>query len=122
MESEQDDIIVISGDDESTIQDPQGSSTPKSEPDQHWKQSPEYQSPHPSPPKKWATREEEKNMPQWEAALPRGVKEEDILHKRYETFTADNDWVQHVRGSLLGLEDGVTPSKEDINTSECFMP
>ena len=34
----------------------------------------------------------------------------------------DNDWVQHVRGSLLGLEDGATPSKEDINTSECFMP
>ena len=42
MESEQDDIteIVISGDDESTIQEPQGSSTPRSEPDQcqkHWK-------------------------------------------------------------------------------------
>ena len=34
----------------------------------------------------------------------------------------DNDWVQHVRSSLLGLEDGITPSKEDINTSECFMP
>ena len=61
-------------------------------------------------------------MPQREAALPRGVKEEDILQKRYETFTVDNDWVQHVRGSLLGLEDGATPSKEDINTSECFMP
>ena len=61
-------------------------------------------------------------MPQWEAALPRGVKEEDILPKRYETFTADNDWVQHVRGSILGLEDGATPSKEDINTLERFMP
>ena len=61
-------------------------------------------------------------MPQREAALPRGVKEEDILPKRYETFTADNDWAQHVRGSLLGLEDGATPSKEDINTSERFMP
>ena len=61
-------------------------------------------------------------MPQQEAALPRGVKEEDILHKRYETFTADNDWVQHVRGSLLGLENGATPSKEDINTSEHFVP
>ena len=36
MESEQDDIteIVISGDDESTIQEPQDSSTPSSEPDQ----------------------------------------------------------------------------------------
>ena len=122
MESEQDDIteIVISGDDEFTIQEPQGSSTPRSEPDQCWKRSPEDQSPHPSPPKRWATREE-KSMPQREVALPRGVKEEDILPKRYETFTADN-WIQRVRGSLLGLEDGATPSKEDINTSECFVP
>ena len=50
------------------------------------------------------------------------MKEEDILHKRYETFTADNDWVQHVRGSLLGLEDGATPSREDINTLQHFVP
>ena len=123
-ESEQDYIaeIVISEDDESTIKEPQGSSTPRSEPDQCQKQSPEDQSPHPSPAKKRATKEEEKSMPQQEAALPRGVKEEDILPKRYETFTADSNWVQHVRGSLLGLEDGATPSKEDINTSECFMP
>ena len=27
-----------------------------------------------------------------------------------------------MRGSLLGLEDGATPFKEDINTSECFTP
>ena len=67
MESEQDNIteIVISGDDESTIQEPQGSSTPRSEPDQCQKQSPEDQSPHLSPPKKQATREEEKSTPQW---------------------------------------------------------
>ena len=123
-ESEQDNIteIVISGDDESTIQEPQGSSTLRSEPDQCRKQSPEDQSPHLSPPKKQVTREEEKSTPQWEAALPRGVKEEDILHKSYETFTADNNCVQHVRGSLLGLKNGATPSKEDINTSKCFMP
>ena len=50
------------------------------------------------------------------------MKEEDILHKRYENFTADNDWVQHVRGSLLGLEDGATPSREDINTLGHFVP
>ena len=39
MESEQDNIteIVISGDDESTIQEPQGSYTPRSELDQCWK-------------------------------------------------------------------------------------
>ena len=61
-------------------------------------------------------------MPPWEAALPRGVKEEDILPKRYETFMADNGWVQRVRCSLLGLETRTTPSREDINTSECFVP
>ena len=47
---------------------------------------------------------------------------EDILPKRYETLTADNDWVHQVRCSLLGLEAGTKPSKEDINTSEWFAP
>ena len=61
-------------------------------------------------------------MPQWEAALPTGVKEDDLLPKRYETFTIDHAWVQQVRGSLLGLETGATPSKKDIETSECFIP
>ena len=61
-------------------------------------------------------------MPPQEAALPRGVKKEDILPKRYETFTADNGWVQHVRCSLLGLEAGTMPSREDIDTSEHFVP
>ena len=61
-------------------------------------------------------------MPPQEAALPRGVKKEDILPKRYETFTADNSWVQCVRCSLLGLEAGTTPSREDIDTSEHFVP
>ena len=75
-----------------------------------------------SPSKKWATGEEEKSMPPLEAALPRGVKKEDILPKRYETFTADNSWVQRVRCSLLGLEARTMPSRVDINTSECFIP
>ena len=61
-------------------------------------------------------------MPQWEVALPTGVKEEDLLPKRYETFTMDNDWAQWVRCGLLGLETRATPSKEDINTSERFIP
>ena len=60
-------------------------------------------------------------MPRWEAALPTGVKE-DLLPKRYETFTMDHDWVQWVRGSLLGLEAGATPSKKDIDTLEHFIP
>ena len=61
-------------------------------------------------------------MPPHEAVLPRGVTEEDILPKRYETFAADNDWVQHMRCSLLGLEAGTTPSRKDIDTSEHFVP
>ena len=47
---------------------------------------------------------------------------EDTLPRRYETLTADNNWVHQVRCSLLGLEAGTTPSKEDINTSEQFIP
>ena len=42
--------------------------------------------------------------------------------KRYETYTGDNNWVQWVRCSLLGLETGTTPSREDIDTSEHFVP
>ena len=61
-------------------------------------------------------------MPPHEAVLPRGVTEEDILPKRYETFTSDNDWVQCVRCSLLGFEAGTTPSRKDIDTLDCFVP
>ena len=61
-------------------------------------------------------------MPRREVALPTGVKGEDLLPKRYETFTMDLDWVQQVRCSLLGLEVGAALSKKDINTSERFMP
>ena len=113
--------IVISEEDDSTIQEPQGSSTPRSEQVQSRKRHLEDRNPHPSPSRKWATREEEKSMPRQEVALPTGVKEED-LPKRYETFTIDHDWVQRVRGSLLGLKAGATSSKKDIDTSECFVP
>ena len=61
-------------------------------------------------------------MPPRETALPRGVKKEDILPKRYETFTADNSWVQCMRCSLLGLEAGTMPSRADIDTLEHFIP
>ena len=64
----------------------------------------------------------EKSTPQWEAALSTGAKMEDLLPKRYETFAVGNNWVHQVRCSLLGLETGTTPSKEDINISECFLP
>ena len=62
------------------------------------------------------------STPQQEAALPKGVRMEDILPKRYETLAADNKWVHQVRCSLLGLEAGTIPSKKDINTSERFTP
>ena len=71
--------IVISEEDKVTIQEPQGSSTPRSEWVKSQKQCLEDQSPHPSPSRKQATKEEEKSMPQWEVALPTGVKEEDLL-------------------------------------------
>ena len=96
--------IIISEEDESdlTIEEPQAASTPRSEPAQSQKQSLEDRSPHPSPPKKRATRGGEKSTPQQEVALPTGVKVEDLLPKRYETFAAYNNWVHRVRCSLLG--------------------
>ena len=67
--------IIISEEDESnlTIEEPQATSTPRSEPAKGKKQSLENQSPCPSPPKKQATRGEEKSMLQQEAALPTGA-------------------------------------------------
>ena len=114
--------IVISKEDEVTIEEPQGSSTPRSEWVQSRKRHLEDQNLHPSPPRKRATREEEKSTPRREAALPTEVKEEDLLPKRYETFTMDHDWVQRVRCNLLGLKVGATASKKDIDTSDCFIP
>ena len=57
-----------------------------------------------------------------EEALPKGVRLEDILLKRYDTLSGDNEWVQQVRCSLLGLETGTTPSKEDINSFKRYTP
>ena len=60
--------------------------------------------------------------PPHEAALPRGMSEKDILPKRYEVFISDYDWVQSIKGSLLGLEVGASPSRRDINNSSHFVP
>ena len=116
--------VVISDDDEADlpIDMPQAASTPKVEPAWNQKRPLEDRSPHSSPQKKQATEEEEASTPPREAVLPRGVTEEDILPKRYESFTSDNDWVHSVRCSLLGLEAGTTPSRKDIDTSDCFVP
>ena len=82
----------------------------------------EDRSPCSSPPKRHATDEEEQSPPPREVALPRGMSEEDILPKRYEVFTLDCDWVQSIRGSLLGLEAGTSPSRRDIDNSSHFVP
>ena len=50
------------------------------------------------------------------------MTESDILPKRYEVFTSNNEWVQSVRGSLLGLEAGALPSRRDIENSSHFIP
>ena len=64
----------------------------------------------------------EESPPPREAALPRGMTEKDIFPKRYEVFTSDYDWVQSIRGSLLGLEAGASPSRRDIDNSSRFVP
>ena len=116
--------VVISNDDETDfpIDMPQAASTPKVKPAWNQKRPLEDRSPHSSPPKKQATEEKEESPPPHGAVLPRGVMEEDILPKRYETFTSDNDWVQCIRCSLLGLEAGTMPSIRDIDTSGRFVP
>ena len=116
--------VIISDDDETgfPIDMPQAVSSLKVEPAWNQMRPLEDRSPCSSPPKKWATEEKEESLPAREAVQPRGVTEEDILPKRYETFTSDNDWVQRIRYSLLGLEAGTTPSRRDIDTLSCFVP
>ena len=116
--------VVISDDDKTDfpLDMPQAASTPKVEPAWNQKRPLEDSSACSSPPKKWVTEEKEGSLPPHEAVLPRGVTEEDILPKRYETLTSDNDWVQRIRCSLLGLEAGTIPSRRDIDTSGHFVP
>ena len=115
--------IIIDDDETSFPNDwPEAISTLKIELAWGQKQPSEDRSPRSSPPKKRATEEKEESLPPCEAVLPRGVSEEDILPKRYEIFTSDYDWVQSIRGSLLGLKAGTTPSRKDIDNSSRFVP
>ena len=117
--------VIVDDDDDDlnlTIEEPQAISTPVVEPTPHRKQSPDNRNSSSSPSKKCATKEEDMSTPHQEEDLPKGVKLEDILPKRYDTLSGDNEWVQKVRCSLLGLETGTTPSKEDINSSKRFTP
>ena len=116
--------VIISDDEETSFPAgwPESVSTPKIELAWGQKRPLEDRSPRLSPPKKRATEEKEESPPPHEAALPRGMSEEDILPKRYEVFTSDYDWVQSIRCSLLGLEAGTTPSRRDIDNSSHFVP
>ena len=116
--------VIISDDDETSfpVDMPQAVSTLKVEPAWGRKRPLEDRSPRSSPPKKRATEEKEESPPSREAVLPRGVSKEDILPKRYEIFTSDHDWVQHIRCSLLGLEAGTMPSRRDIDNWSHFVP
>ena len=116
--------VVISDDEVTSFPGgwPEAVSTPKLEVTWGHKRPSEDSSPRSSPRKKQAREEPEESLPPHEAALPRGMTEKDILPKRYEVFTLDYDWVQSVRGSLLGLEAGASPSQRDIDNSSHFVP
>ena len=44
----------------------------------------------------------------------------DLLPRRYEVFASDYEWVQSVRGSILGLEADDSPSRKEIEASSHF--
>ena len=116
--------IIISDDEVTSFPGgwPEAISTPKLEVTGGHKRPSEDTSPCSSPQKKQTTEELEESPPPHEAALLRGMTEKDILPKRYEVFTSDYDWVQSIRGSLLGLEAGASPSRRDVNNSSHFVP
>ena len=116
-------IIIDDGDDlDLTIEEPQAISTPVMEPTPRRKRSLDNWDSSLSPSKKCMTTEEDVSTQPQKDDLPKGVKLEDILPKRYDTISGDKEWVQKVRCSLLELEAGTTPSKEDIDSSKQFTP
>ena len=116
--------VIVSNDNDLdlTLEEPQAISTPANEPAPCRKRSVDDQDPPSPPSRKRAPKEEGMSTPHQEEALPKGVRLEDILPKRYDTLSGDNEWVQRVRCSLLGLETGTTSSKEDINSSKWYTP
>ena len=75
-----------------------------------------------SPSRKCMAQEGETSAPPLEDDLPKGVRLEDIHPKRYDSLCSDHPWVHKVRCSLLGLEAGTLPSREDIDSSQQFIP
>ena len=99
---------------------PEAVSTPIIEVASDRKRSSEDTSPSTSPRKKWAT-EEMVSPPPSATSLPKGTMEKDLLPRRYEVFASNYEWVQCVRGSLLGLEADDSPSRRQIECSSHFQ-
>ena len=114
------DVIILDDDDPSfTDSYPVGVSTPIIESASDSKRSSEETSPSTSPQKKQAT-EGTVNPPSPLVSLPKGTMEKDLLPRRHEVFSLDYEWVQRVRGRLLGLEANDSPSKSQIDCSSHF--
>ena len=114
------DIIILDDDDPSfTDSYPAGVSTPIIKSALDHKRSSEEASPSTSPQKKQAT-EGMVDPPSLQVSLLKGTTEKDLLPRRHEVFTSDYEWVQRVRGRLLGLEADDSPSKSQIDRSSCF--
>ena len=115
------DVIVLDDEELSFPGDyPEAISTPKIEVASGHKRSSEDTSPCSSPPRKRATEEMAESPPPHEVSLPKGTKEKDLLPRRYEVYASDYEWVQSVRGSLLGLEAGDLPTRKEIEESSRF--
>ena len=114
--------IIILDDDELSSPDnyPEAISTPIIEVASDCKRSSEDTSPSTSPWKKRA-KEETESPPPPDASLPKGTMEEDLLPRRYQVFASNYESVQHVRGSLLGLEANDSPSRRQIKCSSRFQ-
>ena len=116
-------IVIDDSDDlNQTIEKPQAAASPVREPTPHKKWGLDDLVSSSSPSKKRTTQEEDTSAPPSEDDLPKGVKLEDILPKRYDTLCSDHGWVHKVRCSLLGLDTGIIPSREDIDSSARFTP
>ena len=116
-------IVIDDSDDlDKTIEEPQAAATPVVEPTPRKKRGLDDPVSSSSPSKKRTMQEEDTSAPPLEDDLPKGVKLEDFLPKRYDTLCSDHPWVHKVRCSLLGLEAGTMPSREDIDSSLQFIP
>ena len=112
-------IIIDDSDDlNTTIEELQ---SPVTEPTPSKKRGRDEPASSSSPSKKCAPQEPTMATP-LEDDLPSGVRLVDILPKRYDTLSSDHPWVHKVRCSLLGLEVGTIPSREDIDSSKRFVP